>query len=364
MVIKDEQLKVEYPGLLREPLRSGGTRFRVRPKGDKQKRVTLPFGPGHKDFKAAYDLARSSGMKWESEKPAAIQVTPYTVSWLTYKYLHHFEEQCKTGAKSLQTLKKRRQQYARLRDAYGKKELAMPRKAVIALRDKYMSTPAAANDLIEAIRTMYDWAVEREYVEDNPAKNVKRIYYKEVGAVSWTMDDITQFKARHPLGTTPYLALTILVFTACRIGCLRTLGRKHIELVNGRRVLSWLPEKRGSTHVTLPIAPQLQEAIDALKIVSLDKPFLINGYGDVFKTTDSLGQTFRKWCRQAGLGNRSAHGVRKGAGSILAHMGCSQYQIMSVHGHSEAKTSEKYTKGVERYRLASDAIDQLKDMEW
>ena len=107
----------------------------MRPKGKHSSRITLPFGPNHKDFKAAYDLARDFGTKWEEEKPVAKQVTPYTVSWLTYKYLYHFEEQCKTGAKSLQTLKKRKQQYDRLRDAYGKKELAMPRKAVVALRD-------------------------------------------------------------------------------------------------------------------------------------------------------------------------------------------------------------------------------------
>ncbi len=57
---------------------------------------------------------------------------------------------------------------------------------------------------------------------------------------------------------------------------------------------------------------------------------------------------FSKWCRQAGLENRTAHGIRKAVGSILAEAGCTQYQNMTIHGHSESRTSEIYTRAVER----------------
>jgi|GEM_PF-5540355 len=45
-----------------------------------------------------------------------------------------------------------------------------------------------------------------------------------------------------------------------------------------------------------------------------------------------------KWCLEAGLKNHGAHGVRKATG-LFASLGCAQYEIMSIHGHTEAGTS-------------------------
>lgn len=76
--------------------------------------------------------------------------------------------------------------------------------------------------------------------------------------------------------------------------------------------------------------------------------YLLNAKGVPFSTPDSLGAMFRRWCNDAGLDKRSAHGVRKAAGHLLAQEGCSQYQIMTIHGHTQAQTSEVYTRGAER----------------
>jgi hypothetical protein len=45
---------------------------------------------------------------------------------------------------------------------------------------------------------------------------------------------------------------------------------------------------------------------------------------------------------------------------LLAELGCSQYEIMAILGHSEAKTSEVYTRRVERWKLAKTAIERVK----
>ena len=64
-----------------------------------------------------------------------------------------------------------------------------------------------------------------------------------------------------------------------------------------------------------------------------------------------------------GLQGRSAPGVRKAAGNLLAQEGCSQYQIMTIHGHTQAQTSEVYTKGVDRWKLAKTARTTLERMD-
>ncbi|MFN3276478.1 MAG: hypothetical protein ACK41U_17620 [Paracoccus sp. (in: a-proteobacteria)] len=108
--------------------------------------------------------------------------------------------------------------------------------------------------------------------------------------------------------------------------------------------------------------PPLYRATRAAKVTG--ETYLPNYRGRPFASPDSLGQMFRCWCREAGLDNRSSHGIRKAAGHLLAHEGCSQYQIMTVHGHTQAKTSAVYTKGVERWRLARDAMSALEAMDW
>ena len=49
--------------------------------------------------------------------------------------------------------------------------------------------------------------------------------------------------------------------------------------------------------------------------------------------------------------------IHQAAGNLLARGGCLPCRI-------GAKTSEVYTKGVERWTLAADAMRTLEDMEW
>lgn len=61
----------------------------------------------------------------------------------------------------------------------------------------------------------------------------------------------------------------------------------------------------------------------------------------------------RKWRRSAGLPEGiSSHGVRKSVGSIMVEADCSNYQIMAVHGHSDPRSSEIYTRRARRRKLA------------
>jgi hypothetical protein len=46
-------------------------------------------------------------------------------------------------------------------------------------------------------------------------------------------------------------------------------------------------------------------------------------------------------------------------GVILAEAGCSQYEIMSIHGHSDPATSKIYTATVERRKLAEAGLGRL-----
>lgn len=354
-------MKIRYPGLLAEKLPSGAIRYRVRIEGDKARRIPLSVTPDHPQFVEIYRAARA-GVRISPEATPEERAIRGSIGWLAAKHLAALEREVEAGAASPLTLKKRVGVMKVLTEKYADYALDMPQAKLVELRDEFVATPARADSLIEGIRSMYRWAADRGLCDVNPAMGITRIDKGKGGAVPWTADDLRRFREHHRPGSTPHITLTLLMFTACRIGDAIWLGRPHETTIEGVRALRWQPSKRGSSQVTIPMLPPLYKATRAAKIQG--ETYLLNAKGKPFATPDSLGTMFRRWCDDAGLTNRSAHGVRKAAGHLLAQEGCSQYQIMTIHGHTQAQTSEVYTKGVERWRLARDAMSALEGMEW
>lgn len=308
-----------------------------------------------------YRAARA-GVKLDPEAPPEDRAIRGSIGWLAAKHLAATEREVKAGSVSALTLKKRRSVMKVLTDLYADYALDIPPAKLVDLRDSLIETPAWADSVIEGIRAMYRWGAERRLCSINPAIGISRIDRGKGGAIPWTANDLRKYREKHEPGTTPHLALTLFMFTACRISDAIRLGRQHETTMEGVRALRWQPAKKGSAEVTIPMLPPLYKATRAAKIEG--PTYLLNYRGQPFSTPDSLGQMFRRWCRDAGLKDRSSHGIRKAAGHLLAQEGCSQYQIMTVHGHTQAKTSEVYTKGVERWKLARDAMAALETMEW
>lgn len=354
-------MKIDFPGLLKERMPSGAYRYRVRVEGNPRKRIKMHVEPGHKLFLDHYHAARA-GVEVTPETTPEERAVRGSVAWLTYRHLASLEAQVAAGQASAKTLKKRRNIFAQLRDRFGEFKIDIPQRAVVSIRDSMAHTPAAANAMVEAIRVMYRWAIEQELADVNPAVGVGKLSLHGSGARQWMPGDYETFKTRHPRGTTAFKCLTLLVFTACRIGDAAKLGRRNEFVRQGVRGLAWQPEKRGSIYTEIPMLPPLYEVTRESTVQG--DAYLLTEYGRPFTSGDALGQRFRKWCDEAGLHHLSAHGVRKGAGKLMAELGCTQYQIMAVMSHTEAKTSETYTKGVDRWNLAVEAMDKMGSIEW
>lgn len=363
-------MRVNLPGLLRERLPSGADRWRVRVKGDKAKRITLTVGPDHPDFTEVYHAARRGIVMQPDPGPRVIR---HSVEWLCAEYLAHLEAMVKAGQASPLTLKQRRHFFGKLvahKATYGRAQgepfgplhMDIPQEELVAFRDAHAATSGAADNMVKAIRSMYAWACERRITAVNPAVGIGKIHVGQGGAKPWTVADLRQFRARHPAGTTAHLALTLFMFTACRISDAIALGRGHETTQSGVTWLSWTPAKKGSKPVIIPMLPPLYAATRAAPVIG--KTYLLTAHGQPFASTEGLGKRFREWCDQAGIKDRSPHGIRKAAGNLLAEAGATQHQIMAIHGHAEAKTSEVYTRAAERTRLARDAMQLLAGMEW
>lgn len=353
-------MKLDLPGLLKEKLPSGRYRYRVRVEGKKFLRIPLSIGPEDPRFLSHYNAARA-GVRLGPQSTAADAAPPSTLEWLTHSFELAMRARVKAGLMHPGTLKQRAAFYARLRADYGNKDMAMPRSAVIRIRDGMIETPGAADNMVKAIRALYAWAVDQGHVAENPATGIGTIN-RGVGATPWTIEDMRAFKTKHPPGTMAHLALTLFMFTACRIDDVVKLGCGNEVMRDGVASLQWRPGKRGSEWVTVPILPPLARAIAAQQ--AKGPTYLLTELGKPFASGAAFGNRFRKWVADAGLTDRSPHGIRKAAGELMALEGASQYHIMAVHGHTQAKTSEIYTKGVDRTRLAAEAMRMLSTMDW
>lgn len=350
-------MRLQLPGLTRHK-GPRGWKYRVRAEGDKNRRVALPCGPDHPEFHRCYIEARR-GMRPElTPEP---ELVPRSFEWLGRKFEAHMQAQVEAGQMHPGTKHQRTAFLARLYPEHGEKRMEMPRHKVVEIRDELVATPGAADNMVKALRALYAWAVERGIVSDNPAIGIGKIN-KGTGAVPWSVDDLKTYRQRHPEGTMPHLALTLFMFTACRIGDVYRLGRAHERQIDGLTWLDWHPAKKGSARVTLPIMPPLARAIRAQKVVG--PAYLLNAHGKPFASAAAFGNWFRERVSEAGLTGRSPHGIRKAAGELLALEGASQYHIMAIHGHTQAKTSEGYTSRVNRVRLAADAMKMIGGMDW
>ena len=210
--------------------------------------------------------------------------------------------------------------------------------------------PSAAGNLRGELKPFFDYAIKLLGLQQpNPVDQAAAIAVPRGGFHTWTEAEIAQYRAKHEVGTKARLALEIFLWTAQRRGDASTFGRRHI--VNGR-----IEFTAGKTdkEMWLPIAPQLVEAIEAMKVTGTET-FLVTDFGKPFSVA-GLGNKMRQWCNEAGLPHCTAHGLRKAAARRAAEQGASDRELMGLGGWSSSKQVGVYTAAVDQKRMAEQAL--------
>lgn len=366
-------MQIKFPGLIRDVMKSGNVRWLVRVKGNATTRITLPVGPDHPRFVKYYQAARDGHKSIRPPDPLETADTG-TVAWLAGLYIKHLTKAVEQGDASPLTLKERTRFAGILIEAkstsprslgkpYRDLPADIPQQELQRFIDTMSATPGSAKNMLKFIKAMYNWAIPRGHASSNPAAGVVTTYKNQGGAQPWTVQDLQKYRDTHPQGTMAHLTLTLFMFTACRISEAYKLGPANEFRKGGDLWLGWQPTKKGASRVEMPMLPPLVKAIKAQPVAHKDA-YLLNGNHAPFASAEVLRNSLKRWCREAEIGSRSSHGIRKAAGHLLSLHGATQYEIMAVHGHANASTSEVYTKGVERQQLAASAVAKLKGMDW
>lgn len=348
-------MRIDFPYLMPDEDRHGNRRLYVRKNGRK---VRIREKPGTEAFAQAYADALHAIEHTDGKDHTIIKGAPAgTLGWLAACYFASTEFRG-IDATSQRTrrliiedcLRERRKPTSAdiMRDC----PISLLSAAHIKmLRDRKIETPGAANNRRKYLSAMFGWAVDSGLMRSNPAREVRRVRYATAGFHTWTVDEVRQFEARHPIGTKARLSLALLLLLGVRRGDVVTLGRQHVKAGWLRMVPRKTRHKRRELSEK-PILPILGDIIAQSQTGALT--FLETAYGKPF-TAAGFGGWFRARCDEAGLPECSAHGLRKAGATIAAENGATDRQLMALYDWTSEKQANVYTASANRKRLAGDA---------
>lgn len=322
--------------------RHGKVRYRFRKKG--LPTVYLPGLPGSPEFAEAYQAAAAGA---QAIVPGQGRTQPGSINALAVAAYASAE----WSNLAETTRANYRGVMERFRRDHGDKTVrALTSANLLSLRDK-MEGNAARNNFIKALRWFLAFAVSRGLRTDNPAMAIKKIAYRTDGYHTWTEAEVAAFEARWPVGTKQRLGMDLLLYTGQRSKDVRMMGRQHLSAAG----VSVRQSKTGAW-LTIPIHPRLAASLATVPADQMQ--LLLTQYGEGY-TAGGFGNWIKEACRQAGVPECSAHGLRKCIAVRLADAGCTILEIQSITGHASLKELEIYIRRRDQTLAAKAAMARI-----
>jgi integrase len=225
------------------------------------------------------------------------------------------------------------------------------RKHILALRDKHMETPSKANKLVTVLRIVLAFAIDREEIATNPARDIKKLKTGD-GHSAWPETAIERFVEVAP--PMMALALKLGLYTGQREGdCLSMSWHDD----DGEQI--YVAQNKTGTKLWIPVHSALRGALDAEKRVS---PIILTTTTGKPFTGSNFRHHFGKTMKAAGLEGLTFHGLRYTAAKMLAEAGCSLKEIAAITGHRSLAMIEKYSREADQRKLAGAAIHRLENV--
>lgn len=339
------------PGLTLRVTSTGAKSWSVRysPKGQRQRRVSIGTYPAMRLAKAreralaieaaareGRDLPADEAREADERRKAAAR--PATVGLLVGEYV---ERHCMPNQRRWQLSKRAFEMH--VIPKLGEKPLSELRRAdIVELLDDLQNEKglrAQVNRVRSHLIAAFNWGIEREYLDTNPAAAIKKrrieasrsriLSHDELRAIWWAADALTD----------PSRALVkAWILTGQRRDEVRCMPWSELDLKAG--VWTLPPERnKGKREHEVPLSPAMLELLDGLLRL-----------GDFVFTTDGkrpyAGQKRLKEIldRESGVTGWTFHDFRRTASTGMAALNISQDVIDRVLNHAKQSLAGTYNR--------------------
>ncbi|WP_413154460.1 tyrosine-type recombinase/integrase [Bartonella sp. cb54] len=344
--------KPRPPHLVKQITQHGKIVWYVRIGHGSRRRVHGTYGT--QEFTDSYKRALAELQGIIPPKPKVGKLIEGSFAWLLKQYFNSVNWH--SLAKG--TKKQKEHILMKVSDSIGNIPYkAIKKTHIIASVERRKETPGTAKNFLRTMSSLFKWAIDQGFLENNPALGIKSPPLKNKnGFPAWIEEDVEKYYNQWHHGTHERVWIDVLLYTGLRRGDAVRIGWKDVK----DNIIHLKTEKsKFQTDVFLPILPELAETL-AIGPIG-DETFICGKSGKKF-SKESFGVLFYKACTQAGI-KKSAHGLRKLAATRAANSGATLSQLKALFGWTEDSMASLYTKSADRKRLALEAIKKLQKNE-
>lgn len=326
----------------------GSKRYYFRRRG--QPICRLPGEPLSDEFMAVY-------RRCEAWTAPSVALQEGTFAWVCDQYMNCLAFTSKAEAtraarrRIINSMLKERIDQAHPETFAHEAVKGLKRAHIEVLRDRKADNPNAANERMKILRQIFKFAVSKQWMEVNLARDAENLRTPKGGHETATNEQLAAYFAFHKSGTA-HLAMTILKETGVRVSDLRVLGRQHVK--NGVLVFK---TKKTDMLCELPISAELHAALPRDNMT-----FLLSELGQPFKSDKAMSARVAKWFRQAGVDDVTAHGVRKWLATKMAENGTTEWQLCASFGWRDPKEARPYVQAASRQKMAREAFAKISNV--
>jgi len=258
------------------------------------------------------------------------------------------------GSLALTTRGDYRERIDWLRQRFGALQVSgIDREFVVALRDKLAAKPRAADWMLQVLRRLLYFALDRPSrygLQYNPAARFKRAWRPSASSNRpWTPAEVAAMtKVPGPIATAVMLGAH--------------LGQREGDVLR----LTWaqfdgeavtLRQSKTGEQLVVPPHPELVAYLERLPRIELGT--IVVGARGRPLTGNGFRTLFQRQRAAAGVLGITFHGLRHTAAQALAEAGCSEAEIRAVLGHRTSQMASHYTRRADQARLAGAAVERL-----
>ena len=221
----------------------------------------------------------------------------------------------------------------------------VPRSDIIALLDeKAIKAPIAANRLLEAVRRLYTWGIEKELIEITPCVGLKRPGEKKDRDRVLSEDEIDTFW--HQLNSTTRMskdvrvALRLILITAARPGEVCGMEWSELDL---KRAWWEIPRERMKADRVQRV-PLTGLALKQIEKQPREGRWVFPSVREQPLRVLALSHALRHNREHFGLPRFTPHDLRRTCASHLAGVGVDRFIISRVLSHADRQVTSIYDR--------------------